>query len=76
MDLPNPGIELGSPALQANSLVSELPEKPKNTRVGSLSLLIIALKNNLTWKNVKIQKFREYYNQLAINSDQLMAFLV
>ena len=26
--LPNPGIELGSPALQAGSLPSELPEKP------------------------------------------------
>ena len=28
-----------SPALQANSLPSEPPEKPKNTEVGSLSLL-------------------------------------
>ena len=26
-DLPNPGIELGSPALQADSLPSELPGK-------------------------------------------------
>ena len=26
-DLPNPGIEPGSPALQAKSLLSELPEK-------------------------------------------------
>ena len=29
MDLPNPGIEPGSPALQADSLPSELPGKPK-----------------------------------------------
>ena len=27
-DLPNPGIELGSPALQADSFPSELPGKP------------------------------------------------
>ena len=27
-DLPNPGTEPGSPALQADSLPSELPEKP------------------------------------------------
>ena len=31
MDLPNPGIEPGSPALQAYSLPSELSGKPKNT---------------------------------------------
>ena len=28
-DLPNPGIEPGSPALQADSLPTELPGKPK-----------------------------------------------
>ena len=39
MDLPNPGIELGSPALQADSLQFEASGKPKNTGVGSLSLL-------------------------------------
>ena len=27
-DLPNPGIEPGSPALQADALPSEIPEKP------------------------------------------------
>jgi len=27
-DLPDPGIESGSPALQADSLLSELPWKP------------------------------------------------
>ena len=37
-DLPNPGIEPSSPALQADSLPSEPPGKPKNTGVGSLSL--------------------------------------
>ena len=50
VDLPDPGIEPGSPTLQADSLSSELPGKPtrllcpwnspgKHTGVGCLSLL-------------------------------------
>ena len=31
-DLPDPGIEFGSPALQANSLPSEPPEQPSGRR--------------------------------------------
>ena len=38
-DLPSPGIKPSSPALQADSLLSEPPGKPKNIEVGSLSLL-------------------------------------
>ena len=38
-DLPNPGIEPTSPASQEDSLLPESPRKPKNTVVGSLSLL-------------------------------------
>ena len=38
-DLPNPGVEPNSPALQVDSLQSEPPGKPMNTGVGSLSLL-------------------------------------
>ena len=38
-DLPNPGIESRSPALQVDSLPAEPPGKPKNTGVGSLPLL-------------------------------------
>ena len=38
-DLPNPGIEPRCPALHVDSLLSEPPGKPKNTGVGSLSLL-------------------------------------
>ena len=38
-DLPNSGIESTSPALQADSLPSEPPGKPKSTGVGNLSLL-------------------------------------
>ena len=38
-NLPNPGIKPWSPSLQADSLPAEPPWKPKNTGVGSLSLL-------------------------------------
>jgi len=38
-DLPNPETEPRSPSLQADSLPVELQRKPKNTGVGSLSLL-------------------------------------
>ena len=36
---PDSGIEPRSPALQADSLLSEPQDKPKNTGVGSLPLL-------------------------------------
>ena len=38
-DLPNPGIKLRSPTLQADSLPAEPQGKPKNTEAGSLSFL-------------------------------------
>ena len=38
-DLPNRGIKPRTPALRANSLPSEPPGKPKNTGLGSLSVL-------------------------------------
>ena len=38
-DLPNPGIQPRSPALQTDLLPTEPQGKPKNTGVGSLSLL-------------------------------------
>ena len=38
-DLPSPGIEPRSPALQADSSPAKPQEKSKNTAVGSLSLL-------------------------------------
>ena len=38
-ELPNPGIEPRSPTLQADCLPAEPQGKPKNTGVGSLSLL-------------------------------------
>ena len=38
-DLPSPGIKPRFPPLQADSLLSGPPGKPKNTGLGSLSLL-------------------------------------
>ena len=38
-DLPNPGIESRSPALQEDSLPAEPQGKPENTAVSSLALL-------------------------------------
>ena len=49
-DLPNPGTEPRSPALQSDSLPAEPPGKPKNNVVGSLSLLHwIFLTQELNW---------------------------
>ena len=52
-NLPDPGIEPRSPALQADSLPAEPPGKPKNTGVGNLSLLFlnqgIFLTQELNW---------------------------
>ena len=49
-DHPNPGIKPRSPALQADSLPAEPQGKPKNTGVGSLSLLPqIFLTQDLNW---------------------------
>ena len=36
-DLPNPGIEPRSPALQVDSLPSEPPRKPKDSVINKLS---------------------------------------
>ena len=48
-NLPNPGIEPRSPALQVDSLPAEPQEKPKNTGVGSLSLLQQIPTQELNW---------------------------
>ena len=41
-NLPNPGIEPRSPALQAGSLPAEPQGKPKNNAMGSLSFLQVS----------------------------------
>ena len=42
-DLPNPGIEARSPALQADSLLSETPGKLKGTCKGTFTCCLISL---------------------------------
>ena len=44
-DLPNPGIEQGSPALQADPLPTELSENPYRSVIGSLK----HLQNLIKW---------------------------
>ena len=53
-DLPNPGIEPGSPAFQADSLPSELPGKPKKgfPQRGRLPLCE-RNKENPDWQRIK-----------------------
>ena len=50
-DLPNPGIESGSPALQADSLPSEPPGDPHTTR-GHINCHIHLIRNLLVFINV------------------------
>ena len=49
VDPSNPGIKPRSPALQADSLQSEPPGKPKNTGVGRLLLQGIFPTQELNW---------------------------
>ena len=57
--LPNPAIKPRSPTLQADSLPVELQEKPKNTGVGSLFLLLTQESN---WS---LQHCRQILYQLS-----------
>ena len=50
-DLPDPGIESGSPALQADALPSEPPGKLRSTGMGSLLLLREGVKVR-EWTNI------------------------
>ena len=43
MDLPDPGIELGSPALQMDSLPTELSGKPSGDSGSSISSVFVLL---------------------------------
>ena len=70
-DLPNPGIKPRSPALQANSLPSEQPGKPKNSGVGNHSLLQgIFLTQESNWG---LPHCRQTLYQLSYQGMQLKA---
>ena len=73
-DLPNPGTEPRSPALQVDSLPSELPGKPKNTGVGILSLLqgiFLTQKSNQGPPN-----YRQILYQLSYQGNSLFCILI
>ena len=66
-DLPNPEVEAGSPALQADSLPSEPPGKPMQYCI-SKTMVYLTSKSNIK-KNVRVDekgcKYKEY-NQKRI----------
>ena len=60
-DLPNPGIKLGFPALQADSLPTELSGKPRNINpylIGWVLLAIVKRQFSLEWLFVMSSLFR------------------
>ena len=52
MDLPDPGVELGSPALQADSLPTELSGKPPATLEELQENILMSRMDTLTPKEV------------------------
>ena len=53
-DLPNPGVEPGSPALKADSLPSEPPGKPLESRLpGEISITSAMQMTPPLWQKVK-----------------------
>ena len=73
-DLCNLGIEPRSPALQADSLPSEPPGNPKNTRVGSLTLLkgILPIQES-KWG---FQHYRQILYQLSYPGSHTILFYI
>ena len=69
-DLLDPGIEPGSPTVQADALPSEPLRKPKNTGVGNLSLLQgIFLTQELSWD---LLHCRQILYQLSYQGSPMM----
>ena len=73
MDLPNPGIEPRYPILQVDSLPFEPPGKPKNIRVGSLSLLQGIF---LTQESTGVSSMTTYGGTFAFLNNYLKKFNV
>ena len=77
-DLPNPGIKPRSPTLQADSFLSEPPGKPKNTGVGSLSLLqqiFSSQESNLGLLNCKWILYQLSYREAPLDHQWLRIFV-
>ena len=68
-NLPNPGIEPRSPALQVDSLPSEPAGKPKDTGVSSLSLLQMILQTQEL--NQGLLHARQIFNELNYQGSKL-----
>ena len=67
-DLPNPGIKPRSPTLQMDSLPAEPQGKPKNTGVGSLSLLQqIFLTQESNWGLLHCRRILSQYISMLIS---------
>ena len=69
-DLPNPGIEPGSSTLQVDSLPAELQGKPKNTGVGSLSLLqwiFLTQQSNQDLLHCRLILYQLSYEESSLN---------
>ena len=75
-DLPNPGIKPRSPTLQADSLPAEPQRKPKNTEVGSLSLLHRTfMTQGLNWGLLHCRWILYQLSHIAIREAQLPIIL-
>ena len=59
-DLPNPGIEPGSPALQADALPSEPPGKPESQPGASINPLVDMLHSPLQSQTSKTSSFSHF----------------
>ena len=86
-DLPNPGVEPGYPTLQADSLASEPPGKPKKCTISDLYLycgcsriqpifnLRAALKSSQeTTSLVHIKRFSRVLNGVSLTQEDVIAF--
>ena len=72
-DLPNPGTEPRSPTLQVDSLPAEPQGKPKNTGVGSLSLLQWLFLTQES--NQGLLLFRQILHQLSYQGSPLTNYV-
>ena len=59
-DLPNPGIEPGSPAFQADALTSEPPGKHKLYAYGLVKIIIYLIQYIVNFKYVLVTEYTLY----------------
>ena len=64
MDLPNPGIKLGSPVLQADSLPPELSEKPQISEMGRWGA-------STRWPLLSLEQFNSVFLNVGFSLKQV-----